>query len=95
MSDEEEINGTHRGRLNARGYEQVDESHYATDCIAAPVTYPRTVCFPLTLLCMNPTCMAVINDVKGEFLQEELSIERSCPLKSWMALKSGIHAIWY
>jgi hypothetical protein len=37
------LNGIWRGRLNARGYEQVDGSHYASDSIAAPVTIPITV----------------------------------------------------
>jgi hypothetical protein len=36
-------NWTRRGMLNARGYEQVDGSHYASDSIAAPVTNPITV----------------------------------------------------
>ena len=36
-------NGTCRGRLNARGYEQVNGSHYASDSIAAPVTNLITV----------------------------------------------------
>ena len=36
-------NGTLRGRLNACGYKQVDESHYESVSIAAPVTNPITV----------------------------------------------------
>ena len=48
-------NGTRRGRLNARGYKQVDGSHYASDSIAAPVTNPITVRIVLMLYCMNGT----------------------------------------
>ena len=74
-------NGTHRGRLNARGYEQVDRSHYASDSIAAPVTNPITVQIILMLLCTNPGWMSAIINVEGAFLQgcfengEELYIE--------------------
>jgi hypothetical protein len=39
----QKLNGTHRGRLKARGYDQIDGSHYASDSIAAPVTNPITV----------------------------------------------------
>jgi hypothetical protein len=46
-------NGTLRGRLNAHGYEQVHESHYVSDSIAAPVINPITVQIILMLYCMN------------------------------------------
>jgi len=36
-------NGKHRGRLNARGYEQLQGMHYHLDSIAAPVTNPNTI----------------------------------------------------
>ena len=36
-------NGDRRGRLDARGYEQVDGRHYTSDSIAAPVTNSITV----------------------------------------------------
>ncbi len=35
-------NGKRRGRLNARGYEQLEGIHYQLDSIAAPVTNPNT-----------------------------------------------------
>ena len=47
-------NGTYRGRINEKGYEQVGGSHYSLDSIAAPVTNPITVCIMPTLWCMNP-----------------------------------------
>ena len=62
-------NGDHRGRLNARGYEQVDRCHYAFDSIASPVTNPITVRTVLMLWCMNPGWISAIIDVEGAFLQ--------------------------
>ncbi len=53
-------NGTHRGRFNARGYEQVVGSHYASDSIATQVTNPITVRIVLMLLCMNPDWMSAV-----------------------------------
>jgi hypothetical protein len=35
-------NGNLRGRLNARGYEQLESKHYYSDLIAAPVN-PNTI----------------------------------------------------
>ncbi len=46
-------NGSHRGRLNARGYAQVDGHRYASDSIASPVKNPITVRTVL-MRCMNP-----------------------------------------
>ena len=51
-------NGTYHGRLNARGYEQVDGSHYTSDSIAMPVTNPIKVRIILMLFCMNLTWMS-------------------------------------
>ena len=62
-------NGVRRGRLNARGYEQVDGVHYSAQDIAAPVTNPFTVRTLLTLLCMQPRWISRIVDVEGAFLQ--------------------------
>ena len=62
-------NGTHRGRLNSRGYEQVDGSHYASDSIDTPVTNPITVQIVLMLFCMNPSWTSAVIDVEGAFLQ--------------------------
>ena len=62
-------NGVRRGRLNARGFEQVDGVHYSAQDIAAPVTNPFTVRVLLDLLCMNPKWISRIVDVEGAFLQ--------------------------
>ena len=63
-------NGKFCGRLNARGYEQVDGDHFVSDSIASPVTNPNTVRMVLTLLYMNPKWVAVILDVCNYFLCE-------------------------
>ena len=63
------LNGTCRGRLNARGYEQVDGHHYALDSIATPLTNPITVRTVLMLWCMNPGRTSAIINVEGAFLQ--------------------------
>ena len=74
-------NGTCHGRLNARGFEQVNGSHYASDSIATPVTNLITVRIILMLFCMNPSWTTAIIDVEGAFLQvqfengEELYVE--------------------
>ena len=46
--------GKLRGRLNARGYEQIDGMHYVIESIASPVTNPTSVRIFLTLMAMNP-----------------------------------------
>ena len=61
--------GKLRGRLNARGYEQVDGVHYFADSIAVPVTNANTVRTVLTLFAMNPNWIAEVVDVEGAFLQ--------------------------
>lgn len=62
-------NGTRRGRLNARGYEQLEGQHYYADSIAAPVTNPVTIRSMWVLLCANPMWVAEALDVEGAFLQ--------------------------
>ena len=61
-------NGTCCRRLNARGCEQVDGSHYASD-IAMPVINPITVGIVLMLWCMNPGWISAVIDVEGASLQ--------------------------
>ena len=62
-------NSTHRGRLNAKGYKQVDGHHYASDSIAIPVTNLVTVQILLMMWCMNTRWMSAIIYVEGAFLQ--------------------------
>ena len=64
-------NGKCRGRLNARGYEQLEGVHYHLDSIAAPVTNQNTICIAWTVLAMIPEWVAVVIDVEGAFLQRE------------------------
>ena len=62
-------NGKLRGRLNARGYEQIDGQHYTAQNIAAPVTNEHTVRVVMALMCANPEWVAEVVDVEGAFLQ--------------------------
>ena len=62
-------NGSLRGRLNARGFEQVDGEHYFSDSIAAPVSNPSTIRVAWVLWCSNPKWIGKIVDVEGAFLQ--------------------------
>lgn len=61
----EKANGTFQARFNVRAYKQVNGSHYVSDSIVALVTNPITVCLVLTLMCINPFFVSVINDVDG------------------------------
>jgi predicted DNA-binding antitoxin AbrB/MazE fold protein len=36
-------NGTGRGRLNARGCEQLEGEHFMADSVSSPVTNPATI----------------------------------------------------
>ena len=60
--------GKLRGRLNVRGYEQLEGEHYFADSIAAPVTNPSSVRILWTLWVSNPKWVARILDVEGAFL---------------------------
>ncbi len=62
-------NGKCHGRLNARGYEQLEGIHYHSNSIAAPVTNPNTIRIAWTLLAMIPEWVAIVSDVEGKFLQ--------------------------
>jgi hypothetical protein len=60
-------NGKFRARLNARGFEQVDGTHYDEDTKAAPVTNETTIRIVLILMAMANWCAHVL-DVQGAFL---------------------------
>ena len=60
-------NGTLRGRLNARGFKQVEGKHYDGSSIHAPVTNPATIRIVMTLMLMAGWVSSVVN-VEGEFL---------------------------
>jgi hypothetical protein len=46
----EKSNGTLRGRINVRGFRQIDGEHYDSTCISAPVTNAMSIKMALTLL---------------------------------------------
>jgi hypothetical protein len=62
-------NGSRRGRLNARGYEQLKGEHFMADSVSSPVTNPATIRILILLLCMNPAWVCKVEDVEGAFLQ--------------------------
>lgn len=66
-------NGKLRARLNARGFQQIDGLHYASDSTSSPVTNATSVRIVLTLLAMNKDWIAEIVDVEGAFLQGEFT----------------------
>ena len=82
-------NRTCHRRLHARGYEQGDGSHHASDFIASPVTNPITVWSTPMLYYMNPAWMSAIIDVEWGFHQgqfensEELYVEVPDGFKEW------------
>ena len=64
-------NGTLRGRLNARGFKQIDGQHYDGSSIHAPVTNAATIRIILTLMLMGDMTAEVV-DVKGAFLKGDI-----------------------
>ena len=66
-------NGDLRGRLNLRGFEQVDGIHYESSTVSSPVTNATSIRIILTLMAMNPEWVAEIVDVEGAFLQGEFT----------------------
>jgi hypothetical protein len=60
-------NGTHRARLNARGFQQIPGEHYDPKSVAAPVTNKVTVLIVMTLMIMAAWASELL-DVKGAFL---------------------------
>ena len=77
-------------RLNGRGYEQVDRSHYASDSIATPVANPITVQIILMLLCKHPSWTLAIINVEGAFLQGRFENGEDLFIKILMIFKNGM-----
>ena len=77
------------GRLNARGYEQVEGKHYVEHNTSAPVTNPITIRIILTMMAMHAAWIAEVLDVDGAFLQgkfyngEKLHIGISNGFEKW------------
>ncbi len=65
-----ESNGTLRGRINARGFKQVDGQHYNGTKISSPVTNSVTIRIMLVLMVMADMIAHMV-DVKGAFLHGE------------------------
>jgi hypothetical protein len=63
-------NGTLRGRMNARGFKQVEGQHYNGTTISSPVTNSATITIVLMLMIMA-SMLAHVVDVKGAFLHGE------------------------
>jgi hypothetical protein len=63
-------NGTLRGRMNARGFKQVEGMHYNGTTISSPVTNSATIRIVLMLMIMA-SMLAYVVDVKGAFLHGE------------------------
>jgi hypothetical protein len=63
-------NGTLRGRMNARGFKQIEGQHYDDTTISSPVTNSETIRIVLTLMIMA-SMLAHVVDVKGAFLHGE------------------------
>ena len=60
-------NGTLRGRINTRGFKQVEGQHYNGTTISSPVTNSTTIRIVLTLMIMASMLVHIV-DVKGAFL---------------------------
>jgi hypothetical protein len=60
-------NGTLHGRINVRGFKQVEGQHYNASSISAPVMNGMTIKLVLTLMHANGGIAHVVN-VKGAFL---------------------------
>jgi hypothetical protein len=62
--------GILRGRVNVRGFKQIDGQHYNGTSISAPVTNAMTIKLALTWMLMRSGIAHVV-DVKGAFLYGE------------------------
>ena len=64
-------NGTLRGRLNARGFKQIDVQRYDGSSLHAPVTNGATIRIALTLMLMGDISAEVMN-VKEALLKGDI-----------------------
>jgi hypothetical protein len=60
-------NGTLCGRINVRGFKQVEGQHFDASSISAPVTDGMTIKLVLTIMLVSGSIVHVVN-VKGAFL---------------------------
>ena len=68
----QKANGTKRARINARGYEQKEGEHYASDGTSSPVVNEASI-FIILILMVLGRLYGELNDVKGAFLNGEFS----------------------
>ncbi len=78
---------TLRGRLNVRGFKQIEGQHYNGTTISSPVTNSATIRIVLVLMVMA-SMIAHIVDVKGAFLHGEFEDREKCIWQSHVALRS-------
>ena len=62
----EKSSGTLRGRVNVRGFKQINGQHYDGTCISAPVTNAMTIRVALSIMLMQGGIAHVMN-VKEHF----------------------------
>jgi hypothetical protein len=68
-------NGTLRGRLNARGFRQIEGQHYDNASISAHVINVMTIRIIMTIMIMAGWVTNVV-DVKGSFLHGEFTDDK-------------------
>jgi hypothetical protein len=73
-------NGTLHGRINAKGFKQVEGQHYNGMTISSPVTNPATIRIVLVLMVMADMIVHVV-DVKGAFLHGEFEYGKKIHMK--------------
>ena len=80
-------NVTHRGRLNARGHNQVDGSHYASDYITAPVTNPSLFELYWCYSAWIPAGHQQSSMLKENSFKDTLRMGKNCTAKSLMVFR--------
>jgi hypothetical protein len=65
-------NGTLQGRINLRGFKQIEGQHYDGTTISSPVTNSTTIRIVLVLMVMA-NMIAHMVDIKGAFFCTEIS----------------------
>jgi hypothetical protein len=71
---------TLRGRVNVRGFKQIDRQHYDGTCISVPVTNAMTIRIVLSIMIMQMGIAHVVN-VKGAFLYGEFEDSKKIYIK--------------
>jgi hypothetical protein len=80
MGYEKKSSGTHRGRVNVWGFEQIDGQHYDGTCISAPVMDAMTIRIALSIMLMQGGIAHVV-DVKRAFLYGEFEVGKKIYIK--------------